>query len=212
MGLQRRINRMKRGVLAAAALLDQKLGPHCRAWMVTLTYAPDAQHRQQQVAEYLRRVRKWAKRGRHSFGYVWVLELTKKGRPHYHVVFWLSRGVRMPKADARGWWPHGMTQTARARNPVGYLVKYASKGDSVTAIPRGSRLFGCGGLSLDDRRQKSWRLLPAYVRAAFDAGDNVTKVRGGGYVARTTGEFLASVSLVFYDHHIWATGPGGLVT
>ena len=60
--------------------------------------------------------------------YVWVLELTKRGRPHYHVLFWLPRGISMPKADKQGWWRHGMTNTVPARSPVGYLCKYTSKG------------------------------------------------------------------------------------
>lgn len=209
MGRQRRFKRMQRGVVAAAALLDQKLSTACRPWFVTLTYAPDAEHRQKQVAEYLRCVRRWAQRGNHAFGYTWVLELTKKGRPHYHVVFWLSRGVRMPKGDTRGWWPHGSTQTQRARNPVGYLVAYSKKAKECE-LPRGARLFGCGGLSLEDRRSKSWRLLPAYVRAAFDVGDDVCRVRGGGYASRTTGAFLAGARLIYYGHHIWAVGPGVL--
>ena len=58
--------------------------------------------------------------------YVWVLELTKRGRPHYHVLFWLPKGVSMPKADKQGWWKHGMTRSG-GHSPVGYLCKYTSK-------------------------------------------------------------------------------------
>jgi hypothetical protein len=173
--------------------------------MVTLTYRAGASHRQKQVSDYLQRLRVWAARRGLAFGYVWVIELTKAGVPHYHLVIWLPRGYRLPKGDVVGWWAHGMTQTARARNAVGYLVKYSTKANYCGhSIPKGSRLFGCGGLSAEDRRSKSWQLLPEYVRDAFDEGDDVKRAPGGGWVSASTGEWVEGVRLIYYDHYIYA--------
>ena len=96
--------------------------------MVTLTYREDVEWSPRQVSGYLKCVREWARRKDIFIHYVWVLELTKRGRPHYHVLFWLPKGVSMPKADKQGWWKHGMTRSEWAHSPVGYLCKYTSKG------------------------------------------------------------------------------------
>ena len=96
--------------------------------MVTLTYREDVEWSPRQVSGYLKCVREWARRKAIFLHYVWVLELTKRGRPHYHVLFWLPKGVSMPKADKQGWWKHGMTRSEWAHSPVGYLCKYTSKG------------------------------------------------------------------------------------
>ena len=95
--------------------------------MVTLTYREDVEWSPRQVSGYLKCVREWARRKDIFIHYVWVLELTKRGRPHYHVLFWLPKGVSMPKADKQGWWKHGMTRSEWAHSPVGYLCKYTSK-------------------------------------------------------------------------------------
>ena len=79
--------------------------------MVTLTYREDVEWSPRQVSGYLKCVREWARRKDIFIHYVWVLELTKRGRPHYHVLFWLPKGVSMPKADKQGWWKHGMTRS-----------------------------------------------------------------------------------------------------
>ena len=55
--------------------------------MVTLTYRDDVDWSPRQVSNYLKCVREWARRKGIFIHYVWVLELTKRGRPHYHVLF-----------------------------------------------------------------------------------------------------------------------------
>ena len=79
--------------------------------MVTLTYRDDVDWSPRQVSNYLKCVREWARRKGIFIHYVWVLELTKRGRPHYHVLFGCLKGVSMPKADKQGWWKHGMTRS-----------------------------------------------------------------------------------------------------
>ncbi|EIT4971290.1 hypothetical protein L2H77_005335, partial [Escherichia coli] len=145
-----RLKRLQKSVRISAEVVQEKLQDSCvryKAAMVTLTYAPDVEWSPRQVSNYLKCVREWARRKGIFIHYVWVLELTKKGRPHYHVLFWLPKGVSMPKADKQGWWKHGMTKSEWARSPVGYLCKYTSKGldfDSWGKLPRGGRLYGHG--------------------------------------------------------------------
>jgi hypothetical protein len=84
-----------------------------------------------------------------------------------------------------------MTNIAWARKPVGYLCKYATKGDDVQKFPRGLRLHGRGGLEPTQRRYVSWWLLPRYVRAiAQEVGTVVRRAVGGGWTVIETGEWI----------------------
>lgn len=159
-----RLRRMRGSVQSAAQLLQEEAQAHghrCKAAMLTLTYRPEVDWSPRHVTGLLKNVREWHKRRGHVCRYAWVLELTEAGRPHYHVLFWLPRGLTLPKPDKQGWWPHGMTRIEWARSPVGYLVKYASKGIDGDELPKGARLSGCGGLSGAARAVRSWRLCPA---------------------------------------------------
>ena len=192
-----RLKRLQKSVRISAEVVQEKLQnsfTRYKAAMVTLTYRPDVDWSPRQVSNYLKCVREWARRKGIFIHYVWVLELTKKGRPHYHVLFWLPKGVSMPKADKRGWWKHGMTKSEWARSPVGYLCKYTSKGldfDSWGKLPRGGRLYGHGGYSPSMRITRAWRLAPAWVRELIDEMDGVRKV-GCYWVNRASGMAIRS--------------------
>jgi hypothetical protein len=95
-----------------------------------------------------------------------------------------------------------MSNTESARNPVGYLAKYASKGTEGEPLPRGARISGGGGLSPAGRMLASWWLRPRYVREAFpDFLQQVRRARGGGWCNRVTGEWIASP--VSFDRSTW---------
>ena len=161
-----------------------------RAAMVTATYRDVGGWRGRHINELLRSMRQWLARRGHPLRYVWVAELQRRGAVHYHVVVWLPRGLTMAKPDKQGWWTHGTTRIEWARKPVGYLVKYASKGDEVQ-FPKGLRIHGRGGLDEDQRRRVSWWLLPRYVREYFsELGTRVIRAIGGGWVDRDTGEWI----------------------
>jgi len=192
-----RLKRLQKSVRISAEVVQERLQlSHVRykAAMVTLTYRPDVEWSPRQVSGYLKCVREWARRKGIFVHYVWVLELTKKGRPHYHVLFWLPKGVSMPKADKQGWWKHGMTKSEWARSPVGYLCKYTSKGldyDSWCKLPRGGRLYGHGGYTPAMRLTRAWRVAPAWVRELIDECDGVRKV-GCYWVNRASGMGIRS--------------------
>src|SRR5258708_16731314 len=107
---------------------------------------------------------------------------------HYHAIIWQPEGYEFPHPDTRGWWPNGMPNVEGARNPVGYLAKYASKGTEGERLPRGARISGGGGLSPGGRALAAWWLRPRYVREAFpDFLELVRRARGGGWQNCSTG-------------------------
>jgi hypothetical protein len=169
---------------------------------LTLTYAPGQDYDPRQISEALKRARQWVDRRGYPFRYVWRFEFgSLKGRPHYHMIVWLPRGVTMPKWDKQGWWPHGMTNAVWARNPVGYMAKYASK-DAAAAGDDfdvgGARWWGTGGLSRDARLRFRFRTCPSWLHkvSSCEEGDDIQRVRGwwrvGQIYYRTPYRFLGS--------------------
>jgi hypothetical protein len=108
------------------------------------------------------------------------------------MIIMLPKALSVPKPDKRGWWPHGSTKIETARNAVGYLAKYASKGmNTAHHAPRGARICGAQGLEADQRDEKAWWMKPRWVRDVFGICDRPVKIRGG-YMSRCTGEVLKS--------------------
>jgi len=185
--------------------------------MVTLTYAPSQDHDKRDISRFLKRVREWCRRRAIRFRYVWVLELHKSGRPHYHVLIWLPRGYHLPKPDKRGWWPKGSTRIEGARKPVGYLAKYASKLASAAqeehstfnAMPKGARIHGAGGLSERSKRIRRWWLSPMWVRRQWHPQEDARPCPGGGWISRVLGDWLPSPwSVTFSGGRVFAQWVG----
>lgn len=181
---------MRRKVLTAG-LWQKHHGAGLEALFVTLTYRAIDGYRGRHISEYLKRLQRAV---RFPLRYVWVLELQRRGAPHYHLVFWVPRGERIPLPDQSGQWPHGSSNVQRARHPVAYLMKYASKGTSSDELPRGSRICGAGGLGVDGRRTVRYYLLPRYQRVRCTVEDDVHRMRGGGWVSLVTGEWWPSAT------------------
>lgn len=191
----KRLRKMKQNVITSARLHVEEAGQggfRGRWAMLTLTYRDSEKWVAKQVTELLKCLRQYASRSGFPCRYTWVLELTKRGRPHYHVLVWLPKGRTLPKPDKQGWWKYGLTRIEWARNAVGYLAKYASKGiEDFSCIPSGARLSGFGGLNKQSRVELRWWKLPGWLRKTWNEICDVARV-SGGYVKRTTGEFLAS--------------------
>lgn len=152
-----------------------------RAAFVTLTYRPGVEWEAQHVKEAIRRARQWLKsQHQAALRYVWVAELQQRGAVHYHAVFWLPFGVKLPAFDLAGWWPHGRTDIQTARDSIAYLMKYLSKGGGVQ-FPPGLRTHGAGGLEHAYRRAKRWLRYPAFIKARADIEDDWRPARGGGW-------------------------------
>lgn len=192
-----RLKRLKCSVITAARLhAEQK--SRWKVAMITLTYAPENDWEPNQVSDCLRAIRQFLKRRAVEFRFVWVQEFTKKGRPHYHVLLWLPLGVTLPKPDKRGWWPYGMTKIEWARNAVGYIAKYASKGDSLHKPAKGARMHGNGGLTDFPLLEQRWWKLPGWAREVTKPADRCRRRVGGGLLMPETGEVLESPWEVYF--------------
>lgn len=206
---ERRVKRLKKSVWASGhlhGLADNGFrAPVC--WFVTLTYRPCVEWAANHISAAIARYRKWAARKGLKVRYTWVAELQSRGAVHYHLLFWLPVGVRMPHWDRTyggktALWPYGMTNTQVAYSGVGYLMKYLSKLGELTRFPKGLRLYGIGGLIEAGRAVRSWLNLPEWVKAEHGVGQ--VKRQGGRLVVRSTGEILEPAYKV---HRV----PSGLV-
>jgi hypothetical protein len=199
-----RAKRLRKSVITGARLHEQEAkagGFRTRAAMLTATYRDDADQCVKDVARLLDHVRGYfhravrAKYGKNHprFRYVWVMELTKRLRPHYHILFWLPKGIRLPKPDKSGWWQQGSTRIEWAKYAVGYMAKYASKfcAFAAAAMPKGYRSHAVGGLSKESQRELRWWKSPLDAREALGAIADIRKVVGG-YFDRLTGQFWPS--------------------
>lgn len=180
-----RVQRLRQRVLTASRLQDEELrGQRVYPVMVTLTYADGADWSARHISVYLNAVRLWWRRfAKRPLRYVWVAELQQRGAVHYHAIFWMPAGFTLPKADKRGWWPHGSTRTEAARKPVAYLCKYASKVEHAFGFPKGCRLFGVGGLQ-ETISTYRWWALPSWARQQFGVACDAVRSVGGGVESR----------------------------
>ncbi len=163
--------------------------------MVTLTYAPGVAYSPRQITSYVRRMCGWLDTRNVTFAFEWVLELQQRGAPHYHVIWWVPAGTRLPMPDCirgrqrKALWPFGMSRIELARSGPAYIMKYASKGTNGGTLPKGARLYGVGGFDTA-KRIAQWRALPAYIRDKTEEGEIVRRAKGGGWVVRTSGEHI----------------------
>lgn len=194
-----RAKRTRQATITTARLMEEQLlhsGKQTYPVMVTLTYAAIDNWSRLHITSFLKSCREWFRRRGHTFRYCWVAELQKRGAVHYHVMIWMPKGLIIPKADKRGWWPHGFTRTEKARNAVGYLAKYVSKDSLRRNFPKGIRLYGCGGLDKAARIEKRWWCSPAWVRNWTKGICDVRRTAGGGFTRIDTGEWRPSPFLV----------------
>jgi hypothetical protein len=209
----KRLKNLKKSVYLAGELhkLNKPGFRPTQAWFVTLTYALHGVWQPDHISNATDAYRGWCKRRGVECRYVWVGELTAKGRVHYHLIAWLPHGIRMTFWDkprkVKGkktapFWPHGMSQTEQSRKGVAYLMKYLSKMGEFHDFPHGMRLHGQGGLTVDARAIKAWSSLPHWVKLNHGVGD--VKRRCRGFLDVTTGELLSPM----YQRQFI---PGGIV-
>lgn len=188
-----------KSALLTAARLNVESNPRDQVVMVTCTYRPERYWRARHITAMIRAMRKWSETRGFKLRYAWCLEATKAGKEHYHVLLWLPRGVTLPKADKKGWWAHGMTRTERARNAVGYLAKYASKGGETRTLPKDSRLYGVGGLQGMHLAEWRWWRLPVWLREQVTPCELPRRLKMLGWCL-TSGELVASPWRVEFAH------------
>ena len=205
-----RAKRLKKNVITGARLHVQETqaqGLRGRWVFLTTTYRADAYASPEDVSRLLEKLKRYfgnAVRSRFGFKhlrlrYIWVLELTKQLKPHYHLLFWLPWKVKFPMPDKMGWWPHGSTNIKAAKYAVGYLAKYASKfcAQAAGSLPKGLRTNGSGGHNPESKRELRWWRAPLESRENLGASADIRKILGG-YADRLTGNFWPSPWKVFF--------------
>lgn len=193
-----RLKRMRRTVINSARChIRQRRGFRDRWLMLTTTYADDKEWSASDLRDCLQRMRMWFKRRGWPLAYVWVLELTKRGRPHYHVLIRLGVNQRIPHPDDCGWWQKGSTNLEPCRNAVGYVAKYASKGGEREDFPKGARIHGAAGLNPESRIEVAFWNLPVWARECLDQMQRLTRIPGG-FVVPATGEYLPTPYAVIF--------------
>ncbi|MFZ6846474.1 rolling circle replication-associated protein [Undibacterium sp. RuTC16W] len=194
-----RLRKMRR-TIAADAKLHIRQRPGWRCAMLTLTYAPERQWESGHLPKILSAIRKYLKRKGAELRYLWVLEQTKQGCPHYHVLVWLPPSLEFPMPDLRGWWPWGMTHSTWATYSVSYITKYASKCNPRYPLPKGARLYGSGGLSGAAKIESNWSKLPPWARGLVSRSEEYYKPKGGGITLKVTGEILLAPFKAVFKH------------
>lgn len=200
---RRRMRRMRRVVIAAADAsrdLVQRGGNRFDAVFVTLTYRSDEFYSTRDVSGYIKATREWLKRRNVKAFYQWVIELTQKGKPHYHIIWWVPKGLRLPKPDASGMWSKGSSNIKLATRPVGYLVKYVSKGDG-GEFPKGARLFGVGAQDEGVKLARHRFGLPMWLFEKTEG--RCARVPRVGWVDKSTGEVHDTPFLFSIDKDAW---------
>lgn len=196
---------MQRRILTFANIV-QRLFPLRKAWMVTLTFAPEVKWSAEQITRCVNAYRAWCDRQGVECLFEWVMEPHKSGLPHYHLCVWLPRHLQVPKFDTRGWWPHGMTQRLQARFAPGYLAKYVAKGTVAWETldippPKGARIHGTGGLKGQGLIELRWWLLPRWMRESVEWMGQARRVKGG-WQCKQTGEFFPTPYEVMFTRGI----------
>lgn len=186
-GPRRRINRLQRVVTGAASAIQerwQRKKRRYRVAMVTVTYRPGIDWQPDHISKLMQHYRMWLKRRGYRQTGIWVMELQRRGAPHYHILLWLPRGITPPKPDKQGWWPHGMSNCTFARKAVGYAAKYASKLKSKDGtMPKGARLYGVFGSPI----HLGWYRAPAWLRERGKPGEIIKRIKGGWWVNESIG-------------------------
>jgi len=173
-------------------------GTRFRQVFITLTYSDNIPWQVDQIKNYLKIVRSFLARKKIPFRYVWVVEATKKLRPHYHILVWLPYRVRIPKPDVSGHWNFGLSRIEQVRvSASAYIAKYISKmADNLARIYRpapGARTFGAGGFGSTGRLAYSYLRLPSWAKKLHvsSATTKSKKISGGYY---------------FYSHDLQLSG------
>lgn len=217
----RRARRCRSRTITGARLLDEAVrrGGFRGKWLfITLTYRLGGDWGPEHVRKLLNRCRSRLERRGLRLHYVWTAELQGRGAIHYHLMLWRPRGCWFPTFDKAGWWPHGSTQIAKARNPVGYMAKYASKihrglcdqDGRLLRYPKGARICGAGGLGAERWRFRYWTA-PRWARDAIaaDHGDGEREIRRipGGWRDEASGRAYLSP----WECAGYTAGGGGLL-
>lgn len=155
----------------------------------TLTYARESDCCAKHITRFLNCLRSKLKRQGHQLLYAWVLE--RAGALHYHLALWLPRGFKLDSAELAKWWPWGSTWIQGCRK-VSAWIHYISKCNCKKDLPKGARVFGCGGLDAQGKQTTQYAMFPRWLKAVVPPGAKVKRVAKVGWINMETGEVYES--------------------
>lgn len=212
-----RWKKLRKSIREAARLHEQEMAATRARWyrsMLTLTYSPENEPEPKDITALLKAIGQWSKRRKIHLRYCWVAELQTRGALHYHILFWVPKGISLPKPDKQGWWRWGSTNIKAVTSPIGYVTKYASKIrqklKAGSSYPKGFRTHGCGGLTRSGREERSFLMRPNWLQELGTPEMKIRPAKGGGYFSRETGEHWSSPWRIL--HRFFRPGQGWIVT
>lgn len=212
----RRAKRMKRCIRAASdAARDRHTagGRRYKCLMVTLTYRDDVHWEPSHIRSFMKLITQRARRHGWDLSYQWVVELTKRNRPHYHVLLWARHDFFLAAPDTNGDWPHGLTNVEPERsrgkgaNYITKLSAYITKGEAGESFPPHCRLFGVSRTDPGERLAAHRAGLPMWLSSQLQPGTTARRESFIGWVCRQTGEVFSTpwtVSLRCLADRTWA--------
>lgn len=167
--------------------------------MLTLTYEKADDWQPLQIRNFMKALQRDL--GENLLGYAWVLEMQKRGAPHYHVLLYVQRGTRIARPDD-GLWKYGSSRIETAQS-LFYICKYTGKMYQKEELPYGARMFA---VKINEAVASAIDILafrmsgsPAWLREHLEAvvmakGERLrwSRCPGGGWIIRNTGELLQS--------------------
>jgi hypothetical protein len=157
-----------------------------RAIMVTLTYRKAEDWQPGQIRAYIKKTKE--RLGKRVISYAWVMELQKRGVPHYHVL-WIVRPytrIRMP--DKNGDWDYGFSNVVTNVKSVYYIISYLKKANEVTAeYPKGGRIFAVWHCDKVFKESMRRFMFPAWLKEKLvdlpeDSNIQVKRKNGKWYI------------------------------
>ncbi|MGS1118403.1 rolling circle replication-associated protein [Castellaniella sp. UC4442_H9] len=138
--------------------------------------------------------------------YLWVLDrggvgevkddVVTTGVLHYHLLLWVPRGFPLRERLAK-WWAHGSTWHERCRRPNDWTT-YMTKATRAT-FPKGSRLYGCGGLDDVGKLAVARAGWPRWLLRHIPRGEHANRIVGAGWVHIETG-------VLYESPYVWRKG------
>lgn len=170
---------------------------------MTLTYRTGADYAPRDLSKFRAVVFAQIKRSyptlKIPLPYLWVLDRGSLGKMkgsslttgvlHYHLLLWVPRGFPLRERLAR-WWPHGSTWHERCKCPQDW-TSYMTKATRAT-FPKGSRLYGCGGLDDTGKLAVARAGWPRWLLRHIPRGERAKRIAGAGWVHVETGELYES--------------------
>jgi hypothetical protein len=158
--------------------------------MVGLTYAKADDYDAGDIREYVKKIKQMM--GEKLVAFAWVAEMQRRGALHYHVLFVVEKGKKIPKPDQSGMWTKGSSSIAKAKSFY-YICEYVGKEyqKNFDAYPKSARLYSAS-IRRPEALQRAYKVLSGLNRSYSPDEDNSNDFE---YIGATCTEKYADLLL-----------------